>query len=453
MAYWNDPYYGYKQLGFAFNPDQNWGSAGIPGITQLPGGSRAENDLTYEFLPGQSMDFTRNGTTYMRGVMPNSFESNDSAQQLGLGNYFINDPEFGGAIPADMYRQWMAMEKAKGDNDFGTRFGPLLAGGALLAGPLATSMGLYGGGGIGGGESAVMGWEETLPGTFTDGAAAAEGGAMDMGVGLNDLFNYQSPGAGAAGGGMFDGFNMPFPTQAPFPPGGGDSTPVPGTVSDPAWQGIPMGAMAQGAGGAAALSRLLKEKAGIDIDPGMLSMLGSGLGLLGGYASAQQSANRAQDVSNQMFAMAERDRQDRMPFLSQSQSWMQDPSSFWGGAVGQELARQTARSIGGSRQENLFDNPTGQSLVMQSLAPQWLNAVTQTANLGLSGTSPLNTLGNIGMQAADARGRPGAVLGAGIADVFGTGQNALQSQNDLLRQIMGSSGGAFNPNFGGYRLG
>jgi hypothetical protein len=214
-----------------------------------------------------------------------------------------------------------------------------------------------------------------------------------------------------------------------------------------------MGAMAQGAGGAAALARLLKEKAGIDIDPGMLSMLGSGLGLLGGYASAQQSANRAQDVSNQMFAMAERDRQDRMPFLNQSQSWMQDPSSFWGGAVGQELARQTARSIGGSRQENLFDNPTGQSLVMQSLAPQWLNAVTQTANLGLSGTSPLNTLGNIGMQAADARGRPGAVLGAGIADVFGTGQNALQSQNDLLRQIMGSSGGAFNPNFGGYRLG
>ena len=191
-------------------------------------------------------------------------------------------------------------------------------------------------------------------------------------------------------------------------------------------------------GPGAAGAGIMKSIFGTDVNPGWLDLIGKGLGGYFGYQSAKDASDRASQLDQRIFDMAERDRQDRLPYIQQSQGWLQDPQSLATGPWGQEIARQTARAIGGARQENLFDNPTGQSLVMQSLLPQALNAVTQVGNLGLRNTAPLGDIFSSGLNAAQAQGAPSAVLGSTLGDIFNTGATGVQSQNDILRQILGT---------------
>jgi len=173
----------------------------------------------------------------------------------------------------------------------------------------------------------------------------------------------------------------------------------------------------------------------------LASLLGKGLEGYFGYQSAQDAADRAGALDERIFGLAEQDRADRLPFINKSHEWLDDPRSLATSPWGQEIARQTARSIGGSRQENLFDNPTGQSLVMQSLLPQALNAVTQIGNLGLRNTAPLGDIYRSGLNSAQAAGAPSAVLGSTFGDIFNS--TGMSSQNDVLRKILAAQS---NPN-------
>ena len=256
----------------------------------------------------------------------------------------------------------------------------------------------------------------------------------DVNIGYDDAW----PMPDSGGGGTYGGFPMPspdinVPNQGQYPPmptGGSTGTGVAGAAG--------ASAAAQWA------AKQYKKLTGQDIDPATIDMLGKGVGIAGGVYSANKQADQTQQLNDQMISMANQDRTDRLPYLNQSTNWLTNPADFWSGSAGQELARQTGRVIGGARGENLFDSQTGQSLVMQSLAPMWLNAVTQTANLGLKNTSPLSELSNIGMANVKAQGAPGAVLGAGVQDIFNpAGSLALGNNNDLLRRLlMGKSGGS-----------
>ena len=253
----------------------------------------------------------------------------------------------------------------------------------------------------------------------------------DVNIGYDDAW----PMPDSGGGGTYGGFPMPppdinVPNQGQYPP-------------------IPDSGRGAGVAGASAAAqwaaKQYKKLTGQDIDPSIIDMLGKGVGIAGGVYSANKQADQTQQLNDQMISMANQDRTDRLPYLNQSTNWLTNPADFWSGSAGQELARQTGRVIGGARGENLFDSQTGQSLVMQSLAPMWLNAVTQTANLGLKNTSPLSEeLSNIGMANVKAQGAPGAVLGAGVQDIFNpAGSLALGNNNDLLRRLlMGQSGGS-----------
>lgn len=171
-------------------------------------------------------------------------------------------------------------------------------------------------------------------------------------------------------------------------------------------------------------------------------LLGTGLTTGLGYLSAEKQADRSQAAVDRALGITEQELAARRPFSQTATNWLQNPNQFWQSDPMQEIARQTARVIGGARKENLYDNPTGQSLVMQSLAPTWLNAVTQMANLGLQNTAPLaNVTGNLGLAAAQAQGAPGAVLGAGAADLFNPGGMGMQNTNNVLRSLLMQQGG------------
>lgn len=433
-------------------------NGGNPAITRAGEGGgtvwRAGNWGTQGFGTGDGL-VTRGGQQYNRiGSFGGDQLAGKQFQGRPFTDYLLEDPELGTLIRSDALAEAGKYNPRDiGDYLPGVLMGlagglPALQGAPSLFQSLGQGLGLLEGGlpagmtgaeiaGLRegapamfesimnppGAESSVMGWEQTIPGTTTE-------GALDFPVHPDNLDEFFLPESRT---------QFPAPVENRTIPGR-----IPGTTIFP--EGTPIPGMAKtGAASAAGtwVAKQIKDATGKDIDPGLIDLLGKGAGVGLGVYSANQQADRSQALNDQIVGMAERDRADRMPFLNQSSNWLTNPADFWSGPAAQEIARQTGRVIGGARGENLFDNPTGQSLVMQSLAPIWLNAVTQTANLGLRNTAPLSELGNMGLQNLKAQGAPGAVLGSGISDIFNpAGSLALGSQNDILRQLlMRQSGG------------
>lgn len=261
-------------------------------------------------------------------------------------------------------------------------------------------------------------------GGVTDFNMAAAANAGDLAA-LGESVNYlpgvvdQVPanlGQMGAGGSFPGGFKMPFPTQAPSWPGGGDP-PVPGTIDDPVWKDIPYGGVA-----ASGLGALMNRAAGIQ-DPrspaqqqaDMMGMVGNLLSTgLGAYASNQQ-ANALQNIADQA-------RNDRAPFLNSAIDMLNNPGAFYQrpevmGAVDASLRGLSAK-VG-----NPINNPGAIAQQAAYNTGLYNNTLNSRAALGLGNQDVISKLQT---NAAVANTGPLRQIGSGLGSLFG------QNYGDVL---------------------
>jgi len=160
--------------------------------------------------------------------------------------------------------------------------------------------------------------------------------------------------------------------------------------------------------GGSALGRILGlGQTGQDI----LNVGGQVLPGLIGAIGANRRTNALEDLANKQWGAGE-------PYRAQALNYLNNPEAYLQGPLAQELSRQTAQTLS-QRLGNPAGSPYGQTLMNQSMAGNYWNA--------------MNNLGNLGGQQSIASGAPGA------------SQNAIGSQAGVYGGIGDILGNVLNP--------
>lgn len=176
---------------------------------------------------------------------------------------------------------------------------------------------------------------------------------------------------------------------------------------------------------AANLSRLLREKTGMDIDPRTLGMIGTGLVPGLGVYGANQQNKALQNVINQQQAVT-------TPFLNDAMDMFQNPNKFYErpevtGAIDASL-RGLSSKVG-----NPINNPGAiaqQAAYNTGLYNTALNTRLATA---LGGQDTLNRLQT---QQALQKGNSLNALGSGLGSMLATQPNYSNVLGEYLSRIM-----------------
>ena len=155
---------------------------------------------------------------------------------------------------------------------------------------------------------------------------------------------------------------------------------------------------AAGAGAGSALSNLTGWDPNLVQLGGVLA--GTGLGIYGAGQAADAYGNLAVQL-----------RQDRLPYLEQSQAWLNDPNLYFEGP-GQAALQGNLRAL--SIHGNPAGNPWALATANEAALRDWRNAVSGFGNLGLGGEA---TQANLGSQGINAEGGIYDALGYGIGQV------------------------------------
>jgi hypothetical protein len=308
---------------------------------------------------------------------------------------------------------------------------------AVEAAPSSTLAGLGNfslatpGAGIGGVGSAGLGLSGGAGGLIgsTAGQLAAAGG-----VGLPAL-PAALAGTGAGLGLAMTGGNAIMNTAAGLASGvGGLAPPVGAAAGAGTAAGLTIPTTAAAGGGAmtaaGTLSELLK-KAGIDVNPGTLDLIGKGLGIgLGMYGSNQQ-ANASQDLANQYMNMG-------APYRAELANLNANPGQFYQSPMVQGALQQGSDALSRSlsaKVGNPILNPTAlqemQNYTTRGLLDAYNQRFSQLASAGQLGTSQAAPLGSNAIQ---QQGNTYNALGAGIQSVFG---NQRDYAGELLDAMKG----------------
>lgn len=219
--------------------------------------------------------------------------------------------------------------------------------------------------GIGAGTGAGLGLElGTTGGTI---GTTASNLANAAGVGLDTITN--------AGSGIGTGVN------------------VAGTAGTVAASTVPQTA-------ASALSSLLKQYTGMDLSPGVIDLIGKGLGAGIGYLGTQQQTSALTNLQNQLNSQ-------RAPFLNKAVGYLNNPDSFYTSPEATGAANAVLRQLSAGH-GNPALSPTAQSLATGALYDRYSNTVNSLGSLGLSGQG---IQANLGQQIASSSGQPYAIAG------------------------------------------
>lgn len=278
-------------------------------------------------------------------------------------------------------------------------------------------------------------------GSFGNGAASAAGGAMDMGIGLNDVFGFGDAPWGVnpqSGGNMFDplaDFGGDYFSGASDYVGNGlSSADLAGIDNWLANEGnfandilgtgprLPNGTpvdlflanTAKTLGlNPTSLAQLFKDNGGFS--KGLGGLLAAGLGAYG----SNQQAKSLTDIANQARA-------DRQPFLNASLSYLSNPDSFFAGP-GKSAMDATLRGLSASV-GNPIGSPTAMGIATEAGLKDWRNAVTGFGNMGLAGQ---DTRASLQAQAAQADAGSLNALGYGLNSVL----NPQPSLTDVVKAL------------------
>jgi hypothetical protein len=185
---------------------------------------------------------------------------------------------------------------------------------------------------------------------------------LDSGVGLEGLWNYTSPAAGAG---------------------------------------------ALGATSASSLAKFLKDNLGIDVNPSTLGLLGTALSTgLGIYGSNQQT--------NALEGIAQQQRNDRLPALNAFNNALQNPNSFYESAPAMGATDAVLRKLS-ANVGNPFGNP---GAIAQAAAynlggyNDYLRSLTGPAFGGQAADLQAQT------QAAASQGNVYSAVGSGLSSLL-----------------------------------
>lgn len=209
-----------------------------------------------------------------------------------------------------------------------------------------------------------------------------------------------------------------------------------------AWGGItPLATTAAGTGAAgtaaSALSSLLKQ-AGIDASPGMLDLIGKGLGLGLGVYGANQQANSTEDLYNRFFDLG-------APYRASLASLEANPEGFYSSPMVQGALQQGSDALSRSlsaKVGNPILNPTAmqemQNFTTRGLLDAYNNRFSQLSSAGQLGVSQAAPLG---VQSSNAQSGVYNALGAGASSLFGNQRDYTGELLDLLksRSSLGST--------------
>jgi len=280
---------------------------------------------------------------------------------------------------------------------FGGALGAGLAGGVGAAGAGAAELGtgelagLAAGAGLGetGGAAGSLGFM-TPAGAAVDPALAAAGFAGSVGAPL-------ATGAAA----------LPeWATTAGVAGGAAAAPSVLGT-----------GGGAGGARGAAAGSALSRIIDGTATTADWVSVLGTAGATGLGMFSANQLSNSLTDLAN-------RNRAERAPFLQAGTNYL-DPNA-WIQGPGQEFTKGTLQGLS-AQFGNPIGSPTAMGIATDASMRNWLSGVNTLGSLGLGGQG---IQANLGAQAAGAQGDIYSTLAGGISDII----QPRRSLSDLFRE-------------------
>lgn len=163
-----------------------------------------------------------------------------------------------------------------------------------------------------------------------------------------------------------------------------------------------------------ALSQFLKDQLGLDVSPGMLNLLGQGLGAGLGMLSSNQQTSALQNLASQM-------NQQRAPFLNKATGYLNDPNSFYSSPEATGAASAVLRQLSATH-GNPMGSPTAQSLATGALYDRYLNTVNSLGSLGLGGEG---IQANLGQQVAQSQGQPWAIAGNAVSSL--TSDNSMQN--------------------------
>jgi len=273
-------------------------------------------------------------------------------------------------------------------------------------------------------------------GSFGEGVGAA-GGAMDMGVGLGDVFGLGDVPWGVnpqSGGNMFDplaDFGGDYFSGASDFTGGADLSGIDNWLANEGNftndilgtgpklpNGTPVDLFLANTAktlGVTPMNLLNMFKDSGGFSKGLGNLLAAGLGAYG----ANRQANSLMDIANQARA-------DRQPYLNASLSYLTNPNAYFAGP-GKSAMDATLRGLSASV-GNPIGSPTAMGIATEAGLKDWRNAVTGFGNMGLAGQ---DTRASLQAQAAQADAGALNALGYGLNSVL----NPQPSLTDVVKAL------------------
>jgi len=294
---------------------------------------------------------------------------------------------------------------SRGSGSLFEEYAPLaFFGGAGLAG-------LAGGVGAAGAGAAELGTGEL--------AGLAAGAGLGETGGAAGSLGFMTPAGAAvdpalAAGGFAGSVGAPLATGAAALP---EWATTAGAVGGAAAAPSVLGTGGGGAGGAASGSALSRIIDGTATTADWVSVLGTAGATGLGMFSANQLSNSLTDLAN-------RNRAERAPFLAAGTSYL-DPQA-WIQGPGQEFTKGTLQGLS-AQYGNPIGSPTAMGIATDAAMRNWLSGVNTLGTLGLSGQG---IQANLGAQAAGAQGDVWGNLAGGISNIV----NPPRSLSDLLRE-------------------
>lgn len=155
----------------------------------------------------------------------------------------------------------------------------------------------------------------------------------------------------------------------------------------------------------------------LGVSEGALAGIARGLGIalptFLGMFGANELGNQLHDIGSQQHEDWNTLRNDRLPFLTQSQQWLAHPGQYMRGP-GKQAINSTLRAL--SVTGNPFGDPFKMEMGADAGLRSWLNAVNMTGTLGTGTPMPPTPTADIAGAQADASGYN--ALGWGIGQVL-----------------------------------
>lgn len=203
--------------------------------------------------------------------------------------------------------------------------------------------------------------------------------------------------------------------------GNSAQTAVPGLGSD-------VGSSGAGAATASSAASELLKKLGLDVSPGMLDLIGKGLGAGIGLLGSNAQSDALQKLYNDTTAQ-------RAPFLNKAVGYLNNPDSFYTSPEATGAANATMRALS-TKFGNPGTSPTAQSLATGALYDRYSNAVNSLGSLGLSGQG---IQANLGSQIASMSGQPYAIGGNLIGSMTSPSMGMDKQLADTFRRMFSLS--------------